>query len=479
MNKKIIRALVLCGAMVPCFSASAQNSPATTPLPWEEKTTAIGAIKELPEGLLNHEQLQKLVQTGEQLFIAKFTKLDGAGRPKASQASIPTKRRNSATQAFARTSGPDSNGCSSCHNDPVAGGAGDFVTTVFAAPGFVNVDFDTTDPQFSNERGTNHVFGAGLVELLAREMTTDLTKLRLDALKAARSSGQPVAIALITKGVSFGELTAFSDGQVDLEKVTGIDADLIVRPFSQKGVVNSLRRFTLNALNHHHGMQGTERFGPRWTGEDDFDGDGVRVEISPADVSALVAWQATRKAPSTSTPTNPAWQEAAKSGKVLFDDLGCNTCHISALPLKSLVFSDPGELDGSGTLGSSEVRQPASYDLGQFEWAKNLARNDSGEILVPLFGDLKRHQMTDETIEQLGNELLSHAFVDRTIFITSELWGAGSTAPYGHRNDFTTLNEVILAHGGEARQSRDKYGEASDQQRSSIIAFLKTLVIQP
>jgi len=38
---------------------------------------------------------------------------------------------------------------------------------------------------------------------------------------------------------------------------------------------------------------------------------------------------------------------------------------------------------------------------------------------------------------------------------------------------------VILAHGGEARQSRDKYGEASDQQRSSIIAFLKTLVIQP
>ena len=477
MNKMIIQALVLGAAMAPCFSALAQDTPA--PLPWEEKTPAIGAIKNLPEGLLSAEQLQKLVQTGEQLFTAKFTTLDGAGRPKASQASIPTKRRNSATQAFARTSGPDSNGCSSCHNDPVAGGAGDFVTTVFSAPGFVNVDFDTTDPQFSNERGTNHLFGAGLVELLAREMTTDLTTLRLNALKAARSSGEPVTIALITKGVSFGELTAFRDGQVDLGKVTGIDADLIVRPFSQKGVVNSLRRFTLNALNHHHGMQPSERFGPRWTGEDDFDGDGITAEMSPADVSALVAWQATRKAPLTSTPTNAAWHEAAKSGRQLFDDIGCNACHISALPLKSLVFSDPGEFDGAGTLGSAEVRQPASYDLGQLEWAKNLPRNDRGEILVPLFGDLKRHQMTDESNEQLGNELLSHAFVDRTIFITSELWGAGSSAPYGHRNDFTTLDEVILAHGGEARQSRAKYNEASDQQRSSIIAFLKTLVIQP
>ena len=478
MNRLAIWAIVAFAVTALGFSATAQNKPPAPPQPWEEKTAAIGAITNLPEGQLSGAQLEKLVATGEQLFTAKFTILDGAGRPRASQASIPTKRRNTATQAFARTSGPDSNGCSSCHNDPVAGGAGDFVTTVFAAAGFVNADFDTTDPQFSNERGTNHIFGSGLVELLAREMTADLAKLRMAALKSARSKNQPATIALFTKGISFGQLTAFTDGQVDVENIVGVDADLIVRPFSQKGVVNSLRRFTVNALNHHHGMQASERFGPRWTGEDDFDGDGISAELSPADVSALVAWQASRKPPIISTPTSAAWQDAAKTGEQMFGAFGCNACHVSVLPLKSLVFIDPAELDGSGTLGSAQVRQPASYDLGQFEWAKNLARNDGGEILVPIFGDLKRHQMTDGTIEKLGNELLSQAFVDRTFFITSELWGVGSTAPYGHRNDFTTLDEVILAHGGEARQSRDKYAKASDRQRLSIVAFLKTLVIE-
>ncbi len=473
-----IRGICFLLAITLPIAANALDKPSSNPNPWDEKTSAIGAIEKLPSGLLNRDQLDKLVDIGDQLFSAKFTILDGAGRPRASQAIVPTKRRFPATQAFARTSGPDSNGCASCHNDPVAGGAGDFVTNVFAADGFVNADFDTTDPQFSNERGTNHVFGAGLLELLAREMTTDLAKLRRDALKKSRLSGQMQKIALLTKGISFGELTAMPDGQIDLEKVTGIDDDLVLRPFSQKGVMTSLRQFTINALNHHHGMQASERFGLRWTGQDDFDEDGHRSELSPGDISALVAWQATRKAPLRSISDNKDWQQAAATGEALFAEFKCSACHISALPLKSLVFSDPGELDMAGTLSNAQVEQPAYYDLAMLDWAKNLPRNDNGEVLVPLFGDLKRHQMTDRTVDQLGNELLSQRFVDRTIFITAELWGAASTAPYGHRNDFTTLNEVILAHGGDARNARDRYVDADEQQRSAIIAFLKTMVIQ-
>ena len=68
----------------------------------------------------------------------------------------------------------DANACSSCHNEPFAGGAGDFTTNVFVSEGFESADFDSTDPQFSNERGTNSLFGAGLLELLAREMTAEL-----------------------------------------------------------------------------------------------------------------------------------------------------------------------------------------------------------------------------------------------------------------------------------------------------------------
>jgi hypothetical protein len=447
--------------------------------PWLEKTFALGATGAMPEGKLSRSELQNLTGIGEQLFTAKFTTLDGAGRPAATQAIIPTRPRHRPAQAFARTSGPDSNACSSCHNDPVAGGAGDFVTTVFVSEGFANADFDTTDPQFSNERGTNHLFGAGLVEMLAREMSEDLARLRAQALKQAAAGGDPVRIDLTTKGVSFGRLTAMPDGLVDIRELDGIDTDLVVRPFSQKGVMTSLRQFTVNAMNHHHGMQAGERYGRRWTGTDDFDDDGKHLELSDADVSALVAWQATLPPPIQKIPDDGGWQEAADKGARLMDEFGCTACHIQSLPLRTLAFADPGPFDVSGTLNDRQVDKPAIYDLALMQWAAGLKRNDKGEVLVPLFGDLKRHKMTDRSIELLGNELLSQRFVDRDIFMTSELWGVGSTAPYGHRNDFTTLDEIILAHAGDARDARDRYLKADDAARSNLIAFLRTLVIEP
>ena len=63
--------------------------------------------------------------------------------------------------------------------------------------------------------------------------------------------------------------------------------------------------------------------------------------------------------------------------------------------------------------------------------------------------------------------------------MTGELWGIASTAPFGHRGDLSTLDEVIRVHGGDARQSRDRYMELDDAQRVALIAYLKTLVIEP
>jgi len=399
--------------------------------PWAEKTHELGQLKALPSGKLSSEEFEKLRVIGEALFAAPFTTLDGAGRPMATQAIIPTKPRRPLTKAFARTSGPDAHACGSCHNEPLLGGAGDFATNVFVSEGFNNHDFDTTDPEFSNERGSNHLFGSGLIELLAREMTADLQDIRAQALLSARSTKTKVRVELTTKGVSFGAITIDPSGLADLSEIEGVDSDLVVRPFSQKGVFVSLRQFTVNALNHHHGMQPNERWGARWTGEDDF-----------------------------------------------FEEMGCVECHRTTLPLDSLVFVEPNPYDGAGTLRSGEIASAAEYDLSMLDWAKSLPRNDQGQVLVPLFGDLKRHKMTDAEVSSLGNELFSQRFVGRDIFMTSELWGVGSTAPYGHRNDFTTLDEIIRAHGGDARSSRDSYVSASVEQQDQIIAFLKTLRIE-
>ena len=46
-----------------------------------------------------------LIARGRTLFKAKFTTEDGAGRPKATQAIVPTKRKFGVNPAFSRTSG--------------------------------------------------------------------------------------------------------------------------------------------------------------------------------------------------------------------------------------------------------------------------------------------------------------------------------------------------------------------------------------
>lgn len=308
------------------------------PAPWSDSLSLealIGEHADSFQGPLNAEELGEFAALGGRLFEHKFTAADGGTRPLATQAILPTKRKRPPRAEFSRTAGLDANACASCHNVPVVGGSGDFSANVFVSEGFRQADFDTTDPQFSNERNTNHLFGAGLIELLAREMSRDLQAQRTKVLRLAQQTSSMATVALSSKDIEFGQLTAYPDGRLDTREIDGIDADLVIRPFSQKGVMTSLRQFTVNALNHHHGIQAPERFSSRWTDETDFDGDGIEQEISRTGVSALVAWQATLPPPVQALPTTgmdglalepetgTAWLAAARRGEQHFEAFGC------------------------------------------------------------------------------------------------------------------------------------------------------------
>jgi cytochrome c peroxidase len=450
-------------------------------IPATAGATEIGSEQAVPRHL-DHARvargevpIEEVIAHGRLLFEARFTTEDGAGRPGATGADIPTRRPGESNPAFLRTSGPDANACAGCHNQPEAGGAGDFVANAFVAPQDIEYDFESTAPELAMERGTSAVFGAGLLELLAREMTRDLHALRDGAVAKARATGAPVRVRLITKGVDFGRLVAEPDGFLDLSGIEGVHPDLIVKPFSHKAAFTSLRQFTINAANTHHGMQAEERFGLRWTGDPDFDRDGVGAELSEGDLTALVLFQATLPPPRQVLPDSPALREAAVAGEALFDQAGCTTCHRPALPLEDAVFGEPGDLHPAGQLRASEG-PVVEVDLEP--WF-DLERDGQGRLLVPAFTDLKRHVIADARTPHFANERLSQNFVPRDVFRTAPLWGVGSTAPYGHRGDLTTLRAVILAHGGEAADSRAAFEalEAADQGR--IIEFLKSLQIDP
>jgi Di-haem oxidoreductase, putative peroxidase len=463
----------LAGLAVLAFGAWGQARAAS----WDERVFAthldFDSVAQSGE-----QAIPALIERGRKLFKAKFTLEDGAGRPKATQAIIPTKRKTGTNAPFSRTGGPDSNSCAGCHNDPITGGSGDFVANVFVSEGFESADFDNTDPTFSSERHTIALMGAGLIELLAREMTADLQETRNDAVKQARACGQDVRADLVSKGVRFGSILAHPDGIVDLSSIEGIDADLILRPFSRKGVFTSLRQFTINAMNIHHGMEAMERFGVRWTGTHDFSESGVPDAVTPGDISALVAFQASLAPPTVKQDLPDDWRIAADEGAKQFAKLGCASCHIATLPLKSMNFTDPAPYDMAGTLRSSETGRTIQIDLSKLPFAGQLQKNDKGEWLVPLFSDLKRHLMVDAQVNALGNELQAQRFVERDVFLTPRLWGVGSTAPYGHRGDFRSLDDIISAHGGEARFARDAYLASDKALRDDVVAFLRSLEIK-
>jgi hypothetical protein len=104
--------------------------------------------------------------------------------------------------------------CAGCHGRP-RGSAG-HGGNVFTRP---------------DSRDAPHLFGLGLIEMLADEITTDLRGTRDAALDRAARSKRPVRVALKSKGIDYGWLTANPDGSIEASDVEGVDEDLRVKPF--------------------------------------------------------------------------------------------------------------------------------------------------------------------------------------------------------------------------------------------------------
>ena len=60
-------------------------------------------------------------------------------------------------------------------------------------------------------------------------------------------------------------------------------------------------------------------------------------------------------------------------------------------------------------------------------------------------------------------------------FLTRKLWGIANEPPYFHHGRYTTMREAIEAHKGDAQDSADGWAALSDDDKNSIIEFLKTL----
>ena len=437
---------------------------------------------EIDSGLMTFEQV---FDAGDFLFEARFNTLDGQGRPATTGTGAP---RIPDEPRFIRTSAPDSNACTSCHLDPGDGGNGDFAVNVFVlAQAADPVTFDTSTAS-TNNRNTVGMNGTGAIEMLAREMTQDLLAIRTEAKDTAAATGVSQTRALITKTVNFGSITVFPDGMVDPTEIEGVDWDLIIKPFHQKGAVVSLREFTNNAMNHHHGMQSTERFGAGV----DHDLDTVFDELTIGDITATTIYQAALDVPTVVMPREPARIRAVKAGFAKFNSIGCDSCHKPAMILKDRNFYEPNPFNPPGNVQLGEIATFA-FDMTTQGQGNRLEPWGNQGAVVRAFTDLKRHNLCDSDFNHFCNELLPQGnlagFDDPSSFkipveprpteefISRRLWDAGNSDPYGHVGDLTTLTEAINEHGGEARNVRDAFFALPESDQANIIEFLKSLQI--
>ncbi len=476
----------------------------------------IGQEVSVPRHLADDEEfsipLKELLEYGKKLFMANWTDQEGGGRPITKGTGMALSDPSQplvGARAFNRISAPDANSCYGCHNMPygIPGGGGDFVTSVFVlAQRFDFATFERTDslptkaavdergnsvtPQdIGDLRATTGLFGAGYLEMLTRQMTAELQAIR-DSLELGQT--KPLA----AKGVSFGRLTRRKDGSWDTSEVLGLPRasiaaptpvdrpSLILRPWHQASNVVSLREFSNNAFVQHHGMESTERFGV----DTDPDGDGIKNELTRADMTAVTLFQATMAVPGRVIPNDPEIEQAVLNGEKIFDEIGCSSCHIPKLPLgdKGWIYSEPNPYNPPTNLRLGTAKT-ITVDLNRTDLPLPRLAPDPGNpdiVWVPAYTDFKLHDITDpsepgEPLDQNQTSWTPKFQQGNRRFLTKRLWGSANEPPFFHHGLFTTLRRAVLAHSSEALESRKQFEQMAEYDQDSLIEFLKTLQVLP
>jgi len=414
------------------------------------------------------------IRRGRQLFQRKFSLGEGLGPIFGDGTGDPV--ANKAVGAGFADS------CAACHGRPrgSAGFGGDVVTR-------------------PDSRDAPHLFGLGLKEMLADEMTEELRNIRAATIQEARSNGRQARRSLAAKGVEFGFISARPDGTLLTNEVEGVDPDLRVRPFFAHGATISIREFAVGAFKDEMGLQAPDA-------ELAAAAAGARI-VTPSGM-VLDGSLDRIEAPPTSDP-NADPDRDGKTNEVpvaLIDHMefyllnyfkagrgdrsprdtrglqemqrmGCTSCHVQnftvvrdrrVADVETVFDPQRGVFNRLFATASALFFEQNDGPLPSLKLPKALPFQ-----VRDIFTDFKRHDLGPNFWER------NYDGTFQKEFLTTPLWGVGSTAPYGHDGRSNDLHEVILRHGGEAQRSRDRYAQAGRDRQQEVAGYLTTLILFP
>ena len=409
------------------------------------------------------------VRRGRQLFQRKFARVQGQGPNEGDCAG--DLNTNDAIGAGL------SDSCALCHGRPrgSAGVGGNVATR-------------------PDSRDAPHLFGLGLKEMLADEITTDLRNIRQQAITLAAQRGHSVTLPLRSKGIDYGTITAAPNGSIDTSGVQGVNPDLRVRPFFAEGRAISIREFVVGALHKEMGLEcndpdltnahaGARVVTPSGMVLDgsldsidappDPDPGSGQYEIDPAVVDHLEFYLMNYFKPGTARqgPTT-------ELGQRKFNAVGCSACHISNLQIdhdRRVADVETGYDPAHGNFNSLFSTAGALINVIDDGHGLPPLRQPQGNpfLVRNIFTDFKRHDLGPNFYERNYDGTL------RQQFLTRPLWGVGSKNSFGHDGRSISLDEVILRHGGEAQASRDAYAALAEPESAALQKFLRSLVLFP
>ena len=103
-----------------------------------------------------------------------------------------------------------------------------------------------------------------------------------------------------------------------------------------------------------------------------------------------------------------------------------------------------------------------------------------GSVSVPLFSDLKQHDMGNQLADRAkqGSDVAGIC-IDRPLFLTRALWGVADTGPWLHDGRALTLRDAILLHAGRGSEANPIIeaftNNLSAEEQQDVVDFLLTL----
>src|SRR5262245_40193895 len=295
----------LCAGMMLAMNACTQQAAAPAVVEAAKKLPVIDLDEKpafpLPKHLESKDitagsvPFPELFEDGARLFHTPFNGLDGVGMMRT-VGGAPVNRFSVGPAGGGQPLPIGAQACGSCHSQPSGAGFGLAHTRVFA-------DSLANGKGPFAARGTTSLYGDGVLQLLAEEMTEQLLAARDAAAQEAKAKpGAPASRDLKANGVDFGAVTATAnakgDVSFDLSKVRGVSPDLVIRALGWKGTLPAVRNFSTGASIFVMGMQSEEfvwRLGDK-AGPDP-DGDGGTRELSVGDITALTVYNAAQATP--------------------------------------------------------------------------------------------------------------------------------------------------------------------------------------